>query len=714
MASGHDSHAEGNNTIASGSYSHAEGEGSNDYYIIKLEAYSPKWDHLLSLSNGMPAHFIYESLECKTIPQAGDKICYLDENSKIQRVTIEAIETDTWEKIIDDGFGNEELITCRTPNVLIIAPIGYGEEGTDIEGELIYPDLDKLNDKVCYKGENPIGAIGTSSHVEGEKTAATNIRAHAEGYLTVASGDTSHAEGSKTNATNTCAHSEGYTTTASGIASHAEGYNTTASGRSSHAEGESNLASGNYAHAEGFETVASGSRAHAEGHRTIAAGYWQHVEGGYNIEDTTDDNGKGKYVHIVGNGKDSNNRANAHTLDWSGNAWFSGNVYVGNTNQNDGMKLATESYVNDKIEKISIGEFGVDLSTLVPQKVLANLIQEENIVYGKLYQRASNTWTTNANYDTVKIPCKANETFYACYDGDATTSKLTLVYMDANENWVNDDAVRPDKNVSTKTFFTVPDIDSIAYMYYIIKHPYKEKAAVYRTNEVPKFFVPQGKSVILKDKATPWNGKKWYAYGTSITDVAVGTGKYAPYLAELAGMSLVNKGIGSQGIANAELGGYEGSTGGVMTALMSDDGKAEADLITIEVGANDTGVVAAGNMGDYFDTDDTTFCGRLNQCLQYLQANTNAQILVIGSPYAATEAVEWKNKYQLYKATEECCRYNGIQYLYPSDNVGTAKLNATAGKYLAQDHTTIHQSELGGYIYASHIWEKIKTLPLFI
>ena len=51
--------------------------------------------------------------------------------------------------------------------------------------------------------------------------------------------------------------------------------------------------------------------------------------------------------------------------------------------------------------------------------------------------------------------------------------------------------------------------------------------------------------------------------------------------------------------------------------------------------------------------------------------------------------------------------------IYPNDGVGSCRLNATDKKYIVRDHTTIHQTELGGYIYASHIWEKLKTMPLF-
>ena len=134
-------------------------------------------------------------------------------------------------------------------------------------------------------------------------------------------GDHSHAEGSWTTASGSYSHAEGFNTTASGYASHAEGSWTTASNDDSHAEGYHTIASGSYSHAEGRDTTASGQCSHAEGFHTTASGQCSHAEGKYNIEDTTD-----KYAHIVGNGIDEASRSNAHTLDWSGNAWFAGTV----------------------------------------------------------------------------------------------------------------------------------------------------------------------------------------------------------------------------------------------------------------------------------------------------------------------------------------------------------------------------------------------------
>ena len=129
---------------------------------------------------------------------------------------------------------------------------------------------------------------------------------------------------------------------ASGDSSHAEGDSTQALGNSSHAEGDSTQALGNSSHAEGNCTTASGENSHAEGTSTIASSQNQHVQGKYNIEDLN-----GTYAHIVGNGEDGKN-SNAHTLDWQGNAWYSGKLSQEGTPTED-KDLVTKKYVDDNI-----------------------------------------------------------------------------------------------------------------------------------------------------------------------------------------------------------------------------------------------------------------------------------------------------------------------------------------------------------------------------
>lgn len=157
-------------------------------------------------------------------------------------------------------------------------------------------------------------ASGDFSHAEGNKTTASAYASHAEGENTTASGDCSHAEGSHTTASAYTSHAEGSVTIASAYASHAEGYGTTASGDFSHAEGSGTVASGDYSHAEGDSTIAKHKAAH--------------VCGDYNSPDpsTAKAFSRGTYVIIVGNGESNSKRSNAHTLDWSGNAWFAGTI----------------------------------------------------------------------------------------------------------------------------------------------------------------------------------------------------------------------------------------------------------------------------------------------------------------------------------------------------------------------------------------------------
>ena len=200
-------------------------------------------------------------------------------------------------------------------------------------------------------------AVGQWSIAEGSGTVAKGRASHAEGAMTQALADGTHTEGYQTKATGYWSHAEGELTVVSSYASHAEGsYCTlpdgtkrygTAAGYASHIEGGGCHATGSCSHAEGLATTVSGAQSHAEGRYTIAAGGAQHVEGIANIEDAN-----GDYIHIAGNGA-FDARSNAYTLDWDGNAWYSGDVYVGSTggtNKDEGSKkLATEEYVTNAI-----------------------------------------------------------------------------------------------------------------------------------------------------------------------------------------------------------------------------------------------------------------------------------------------------------------------------------------------------------------------------
>ena len=266
-------------------------------------------------------------------------------------ITNKADKTDVLTKTAQT-LTDEELTQVRKNLKFIGKDVGgqtftVGEETlTASENAEIFGDYENniaIGQWSIAEGSNTV-AKGRTSHAEGAYSKALNDGTHVEGYGTEATGFWSHAEGEYTKVTSYASHAEGsYTKMPDGSTRY-----TTASGYASHAEGGGCHTTGTAAHAEGIGTTANGRCAHVEGVYTIASGKCQHVEGNSNIEDTADE-----FIHIVGNGTSTTDRSNAHTLDWNGNAWFSGDVYIHSTsgkNKDEGSKkLATEEYVNNNI-----------------------------------------------------------------------------------------------------------------------------------------------------------------------------------------------------------------------------------------------------------------------------------------------------------------------------------------------------------------------------
>lgn len=221
-----------------------------------------------------------------------------------------------------------------------------------------------------------------------------------------------------------------------------------------------------------------------------------------------------------------------------------------------------------------------------------------------------------------------------------------------------------------------------------------------------------------------WNGKKWYAFGTSITDTSGSnpTGKYAPYLAAMSGMAFVNKGIGGSGITSA-------SNHLLYDSIFSPSlDLSDADLITLEVGAND----GSAELGTIYDglpnedvTDNSSFCGALNLVIRHLQEISNAQIVVICSPTSRYQYGNSSNKYygnntsgsdnhtivERDDAMRKVCMLNSVYYIPAgaANGMGFARSNASNNYQVDQ----IHHTNLGGYNFAQAIWVQLKNIPLF-
>ena len=321
VACGLASHAEGYETSAIGDFSHAEGE---DTYAKGKESHAEGEG---TVTEGLASH-----AEGGYTSAIGDYSHAEGSGSQVTRLLTGDINSDTY--IIN----NIEYLSYYGTGAIVARTILDGDDSWVEYAQIIDYDLDNstitlsesLSVDKALENESVLiyfggVAIGEASHVEGYETHAVGNASHAEGYHSHAEGDYSHAEGDSTYAI--------------GYASHTEGDSTYAIGYASHAEGRYTSAAGEISHAEGFFTHAEGHASHAEGYYTHAVGRSQHVQGEYNLTDPDYDEEnsfeRGRYAHIVGNGESNSERSNAHTLDWSGNAWFAGDVYVGSTSGTD-------------------------------------------------------------------------------------------------------------------------------------------------------------------------------------------------------------------------------------------------------------------------------------------------------------------------------------------------------------------------------------------
>lgn len=146
----------------------------------------------------------------------------------------------------------------------------------------------------------------------------------------------------------------------------------------------------------------------------------------------------GTYALIVGNGNSDDKRSNAHTLDWEGNAWFAGNVYVGSTsgtNKDEGsVKLATEDQLTF-CARVLIGPTKNDDGTITYSASFPALF-----VYGEIFEERP-----VAPGNSVECCLMPNED-----DGPLTVLNYTGMSIDQNSDGNTILAVRFSSYVSGK------------------------------------------------------------------------------------------------------------------------------------------------------------------------------------------------------------------------------------------------------------------------
>ena len=124
----------------------------------------------------------------------------------------------------------------------------------------------------------------------------------------------------------------------------------------------------NLGRAEGYNSfagnsgIAKGSHSVAFGQETIAIGDNQLVIGSFNKAESD-------YYFIIGGAGGEEFRSNLHTVDYWGNAWYSGKVFIGSSKK----ELSTKEYVDTNVKTLSDKVNGVyskeDTDKLLQKKV---------------------------------------------------------------------------------------------------------------------------------------------------------------------------------------------------------------------------------------------------------------------------------------------------------------------------------------------------------
>ena len=148
-------------------------------------------------------------------------------------------------------------------------------------------------------------------------------------------------------------------------------------------------------------------------------------------------------------------------------------------------------------------------------------------------------------------------------------------------------------------------------------------------------------TVVLKDQ--PWKGKKWVAFGDSLTDATINaTKKYYKYIEEKSGITVTVLGVGGTGY-------YKTADNGTAYYQRMANCPTDADIITIFGSVNDWLALTQGTIqvGTASDTlENGTYAGYINKCIDVaIEKAPYAQIALVtpmdyhGLPYDTLETI---------------------------------------------------------------------------
>lgn len=258
---------------------------------------------------------------------------------------------------------------------------------------------------------------------------------------------------------------------------------------------------------------------------------------------------------------------------------------------------------------------------------------------------------------------------------------------------------------------------------YIRISTYWAWSGTYRLPEYLRFCVCKHIDVPVysHNEGVQLNGKKWVAFGTSITDDIFEnsveapnvTGKYFKHLVHKSGMIATNFGLAGSSIVGKMLNMIKGNPSDELVGKYYENIVPDADIITIEGFVND--YAENKPIGEITDTGDTTVCGCLYQAISHLRNISNATIVIITDSSGKSDASDFSinrlngnglTQSQFNDGIIKMAKHLGCYVIDAGSESGICSLNP---QYIVDN---IHHTELGGKQFANAIWARLKDVQL--
>lgn len=379
------------------------------------------------------------------------------------------------------------------------------------------------------------------------------------------------------------------------------------------------------------------------------------------------------------------------------------------------------NFDGSKINLIYTTQIVKDVKSLIPR---VDTLEENTTIYLKqnLYETSNFTKTYLKWKDGTEVSNKdaRSSALIKVSEGDTLEYKLTVIgrvsptiaCYDASKKYIQSKSLRATGNDGTWTLqtgtFNVPsEVAFIKYSSY--RNALDSDTIILATKEGVAQY-------INGNLQNPWAGKKWAAFGTSITDTSYidthflqPTGKYVPFLTEMSKMSVINYGIAGASIIPT-----------IMNKVLATD-VSGFDIVTVEGSVNDH--ATSKPLGNVGDTGTDTFAGAIYQIAKHVYDTSNATLFFItdyvgryvhinpapdGSDFYGDCAPTKLNNLNLLQIDYinmmiKQCEYFGIPCITAGQD---ASINLLTGNLYLVDH--IHSSYVGGKQYAETIWKGMK------